>query len=237
MPIVSDPVMLITGASGGIGSATARMAVAEGYRVALAARSVDRLTALVDELGSAVAMPVPVDVADWAQVSGAVQAVLDRFGRLDAAFANAGSTSRTSFLGDEGSEPDNWREMVLTNVYGVAITARAALPALRASEGHLLLTGSAAGRGVRPGNLYSATKWAVTGMAQSIRAECVGSGVRVTLIQPGLVGTGMISEEQRRKPRLRPEDVANAVRYALTQPAGVDVNEILVRPVGQVPYH
>lgn len=238
--------MLITGASGGIGSATARMAVAKGYRVALAGRSADRLAPLVDELGPAATMPVPVDVTDWSQVSGAVDAVLDRFGRLDAALANAGSTSRTSFLGDEGGkggeggeggEPDSWREMVLTNVYGTAITARAVLPALRGSGGHLLLTGSAAGRGVRPGNLYSATKWAVTGMAQSIRAECVGSGVRVTLIQPGLVATGMISDEQRRKPRLRPEDVANAVRYALEQPETVDVNEILVRPVGQVPYH
>ena len=123
--------------------------------------------------------------------------------------------------------------MVLTNVYGPALTARATLPALQKTKGHLLLTGSAAGRGVRPGNLYSATKWAVTGMAQAIRAECVGTGVRVTLIQPGLVDTEAIPASRAKDPKLDPDDIASAVLYALQQPTHVDVNEIIVRPVGQ----
>ncbi len=124
--------------------------------------------------------------------------------------------------------------MILTNVYGAAITARAALPALVRTQGHLLLTGSNAGRGIRPGNLYSATKWAVTALAQNIRAECVGTGVRVTLIQPGMVETDMTAAT-RDVPKLRPEDIANAVRYALGQPPGVDVNELTIRPTGQHP--
>jgi NADP-dependent 3-hydroxy acid dehydrogenase YdfG len=124
--------------------------------------------------------------------------------------------------------------MVLTNVYGAAITARATLPLLAETEGHLVLTGSVAGRHIRTANLYSATKWAVTGLAGSIREEAVGTGVRVTVIQPGLVRTDMISDEQRAKPNLVPDDIARAVLYALEQPPSVDVNEIVVRPTGQV---
>jgi NADP-dependent 3-hydroxy acid dehydrogenase YdfG len=165
-----------------------------------------------------------------------VARVEDAFGRLDAVFANAGSSVSTSFLGTSGDEPELWREMVVTNVCGPAYTARAALPALVRSGGHLVLTGSASGRGVRPGSLYSATKWAVTGMAQAIRAECVGTGVRVTIVQPGLVDTGGIPANRQGDPKLEPADVARAVLYALGQPSTVDVNEIVIRPVGQDPY-
>ncbi|GAA2807103.1 SDR family oxidoreductase [Saccharopolyspora taberi] len=229
------PVMLITGASRGIGAATARAAAAAGYRLALLSRSAEPLSTLVDELGPADAIPLICDVTDWSQVSAAVERAEDHFGQLDAAVANAGLSVETSFLGNGGAEPEQWRDMVLTNVYGPAITARAALPALVRSRGHLLLTGSAAGRGIRPGNLYSATKWAVTGMAQNIRAECVGTGVRVTIVQPGRVETDMSTPTRHEVPRLRPADVAEAVLYALRQPASVDVNEIVVRPTGQDP--
>ncbi|TDD55507.1 SDR family oxidoreductase [Saccharopolyspora elongata] len=231
---MAEPVMLITGASRGIGAATARAAAAAGYRLALLARSADSLAPLVDELGDD-ALALPCDIADWPALSAAVQRVEDHFGRLDAAFANAGLSMETSFLGNGGADPEQWRDMVLTNVYGAAITARAALPALTRTSGHLLLTGSNAGRGIRPGNLYSATKWAVTGLAQNIRAECVGTGVRVTLVQPGMVETEMTASTQD-VPKLRAEDIANAVLYALRQPPGVDVNEVVIRPVGQDPY-
>ena len=232
---MADPVMLITGASRGIGAATARQAVAAGYRVALVARSTDKLAPLVDDLGSASALPLACDVTDWDDVSGAVRRTEEHFGRLDAVFANAALSVHTSFLGDGGDDPEHWRDMTLTNVHGTALTARAALPALVRHRGHLLLTGSAAGRGIRPGNLYSATKWAVTGMAQNIRAECVGTGVRVTLLQPGLVETEMNTPEQADRPKLRGEDIAQAALYALSQPESVDVNEILIRPTGQHP--
>ncbi|MDS0136128.1 MULTISPECIES: SDR family oxidoreductase [unclassified Amycolatopsis] len=228
---MTDPVFLITGASRGIGAATARLAAEAGYRLVLVARDQTRLTDLATRLGDADRVwPAACDVTDWARLDALVTRVRDTWGRLDVVFANAGASVVTSFLGEGGAPPEEWRDMVLANVYGPALTARAALPALVASGGHLVLTGSAAGRGIRPGNLYSATKWAVTGLAQNIRAECVGTGVRVTLIQPGLVDTGGIPAERSRDPKLDPADVARAVLYAVGQPSTVDVNEILVRP-------
>lgn len=230
---MTERVLLITGASRGLGAATARRAAAAGYRLALVARSAESLAPLVDELGADKALALAADVAEWSQISAAVDAALDRFGRLDAAFANAGQMVPVSFFGNGGTEPAQWRDMVLTNVYGAAITARAVLPALARTRGHLILTGSVAGRHIRRANLYSATKWAVTGLAGSIREEAVGTGVRVTLLQPGLVETELIYEEMREKPLLDPDDIARAVCYALDQPPAVDVNEIVVRPTGQ----
>ena len=228
---------LITGASRGIGAATARLAAESGYRLVLVARDQHRLADLATQLGGPDrTLPISCDVTDWEQLSGLVTRVQDTWGRLDVVLANAGSSVVTSFLGTHGAPPEQWRDMVLANVYGPALTARATLPALVASGGHLVLTGSAAGRGVRPGNLYSATKWAVTGLAQSIRAECVGTGVRVTLVQPGLVDTGGIPPERSQDPKLDPADIARAVLYAISQPTTVDVNEILIRPVGQDPH-
>ncbi|MEV6609226.1 SDR family oxidoreductase [Kutzneria sp. NPDC051319] len=234
---MNDPVLLITGASSGLGAATAVAAARAGYRLVLTARRADRLQAFAADLGPADrVLTLPCDVGDWGQISGVVDRVEETFGRLDAVFANAGSSVGTSFLGRSGEDPELWREMVVTNVCGPAYTARAALPALVRSGGHLVLTGSASGRGVRPGSLYSATKWAVTGMAQAIRAECVGTGVRVTIIQPGLVDTEAIPADRNADPKLEPADVARAVLYALGQPSTVDVNEIVIRPVGQDAY-
>ncbi len=224
----------MTGAGRGIGAATARLAAEAGYRLVLAARDAAALTDLAASLGGPDrAMVAPCDVRVYEQVEALVARVEREWGRLDAVFANAGTSVDTSFAGTGGAPPAEWSDMVLTNVCGPAFTARAALPALVRSGGHLVLTGSAAGRGVRAGSLYSATKWAVTGLAQAIRAECVGTGVRVTLVQPGLTATEAIPASRAADPKLAPEDVARAVLYAVGQPSTVDVNEILVRPVGQ----
>jgi NADP-dependent 3-hydroxy acid dehydrogenase YdfG len=231
---MNDKVLLITGASRGLGEATARRAAAAGYRLALVARKRESLLPLVEELGADTAIALAADVADWARITAAVTEAESHYGRLDAVFANAGQMINVSFFGDGGAEPEQWRDMVLTNILGVAYTARATLPALTATKGHLVLTGSVAGRHIRRGNLYSATKWAVTGLAGSIREEAVGTGVRVTVVQPGLVDTELITEEQRAKPNLVPDDIARAVLYALGEPPTVDVNEIVVRPTGQV---
>jgi NADP-dependent 3-hydroxy acid dehydrogenase YdfG len=229
-------VFLVTGATRGIGLATSRLCAKAGFRMVLVARSADQLSRVADDLGDpASILAVPCDVTDWSQICAIVDRAVSRFGRLDVAFANAGITTDTSFLGGKADAPDGWRDMVLANVLGPALTARAALPALAASTGHLVLTGSADGRTTRPGSLYSATKWAVTGLAQAIRAECVGTGVRVTLVQPGLVDTPSIADD-RTEPKLRAEDVARAVLFAVSQPRSVDVNEILLRPVGQGAY-
>jgi len=225
---MSDPVLLITGASSGIGAATARLAAEADYRIALAARSEHKLTELVDELGGPDrALAVRCDVKEYAEQKAMVQRVLDHFGQLDAVYANAGMPGSEG--GFSGADPEVWREMLLTNVYGVGLTLRCSLEALKVSRGHVLLTGSAAGRFVIPGSMYSASKWAVTGMGLSVREELRGTGVRVTLIEPGMVDTPLF--DQPPPYALQPEDIARAVVYALSQPNHVDVNEILIRPV------
>ena len=220
---------LITGASSGIGAATARRAAADGYRLVLAARTEERIAALAEELGGAdQALAVRCDVTEWDQQQAMVAAALEQFGRLDVAFANAGFGASRGFLEES---PEHWRAMVLTNVYGAALTIRATLPALKEARGHLLLTGSVAGRRALPGSLYSATKWAVTAMGESARLELNGTGVRVTLIEPGMTDTPFF--ENRPTAALEPDDIARAVLFAVSQPPHVDVNEILVRPTSQ----
>ncbi|HEY7003933.1 MAG TPA: SDR family oxidoreductase [Gaiellaceae bacterium] len=223
------PVFLITGASTGIGEATARRAVEAGYRVVLAARRIDRLEMLADELGGGEkAVAVRCDVTEWADQEAMVETALGRFGRLDVAFANAGFGAKRGFLEET---PDFWKSMVLTNVYGAALTIRATLPALQESRGHLLLTGSVAGRRALPGSLYSATKWAVTAMGEAARLELNGTGVRVALIEPGSVDTPFFDSPPAGA--LEPDDIARAVLYVVSQPPHVDVNEILIRPTAQ----
>jgi NADP-dependent 3-hydroxy acid dehydrogenase YdfG len=226
---MDSPVLLITGASTGIGAATARAAVDAGYRVVLAARSADTLDRLAAELGGEdVALAVPTDVTDFAAQERLAAAALERFGRLDVVFANAGFGAKRGFLEET---PEHWRDMVLTNVLGAAYTIRATIPALRDSHGHLILTSSVAGRRALPGSLYSATKHAVTAMGEALRLEADGA-FRVTTIEPGMVDTPFFENPPKIK-ALEPEDVARAVLYALQQPAHVDVNEILIRPTAQ----
>lgn len=224
-----DPVFLITGASSGIGAATARAAAQAGHRLVLAARSTDRLDALAEELGGAErTLAVRCDVAEWADQEAMVASALERFGRLDVVFANAGFGAKRGFLQET---PERWRSMVLTNVLGVALTIRATLPAVTEQRGHVVLTGSVAGRRALAGSLYSATKWAVTGMGEGLRQEVDGTGVRVTLIEPGMVDTPFFDE--RPAGALTPDDIARAVMFAVAQPPHVDVNELLIRPTAQ----
>jgi NADP-dependent 3-hydroxy acid dehydrogenase YdfG len=226
---MADPVFLITGASSGIGAATARQASAAGYRLVLAARSTDKLEQLAEELGGdARAIAVTCDVTDFGQQEAMVQAALDAYGQIDVAFANAGFGAARGFLKES---PEQWRDMVLTNVLGCAYTIRAALPALKESVGHLILTSSVAGRRALPGSLYSATKHAVTAMAESARQELNDTGVRVTAIEPGMVDTPFFDNPVSNA--LEPDDIARAIMFAVSQPPHVDVNEILIRPVSQ----
>jgi NADP-dependent 3-hydroxy acid dehydrogenase YdfG len=224
-----DPVLLITGASTGIGAATARLAAEQGHRVVLAARSTDKLETLASELGGADrALAVACDVSDYGQQEAMVRRALDAFGRIDAAFANAGFGGPRGF---EANDPDDMRAMVLTNVLGAAYTVRATLPALKQSTGHILLTGSVAGRRAIPGSLYSSTKWAITGMGESLRQDVDGTGVRVTVVEPGMVDTPFFDNPA--EGRLQADDIARAVLFAVEQPPHVDVNEILIRPTAQ----
>ncbi|MDA0171148.1 SDR family oxidoreductase [Solirubrobacter taibaiensis] len=222
-------VFVITGASSGIGAATARQAVEAGYRVVLAARSKDKLDGLVEDLGGADhALAVETDVTEWEANEALIAAATDTFGQVDVVYANAGFGATRGWLEET---PEHWRAMVLTNVLGAAYTVRAAIPALKASKGHVLLTGSVAGRRVMPGSLYSATKWAVTAMSEAVRIDLNGTGIRTTLISPG--GTETPFFDNPSDGRLEADDIARAVLYAVSQPAHVDINEILVRPTAQ----
>jgi NADP-dependent 3-hydroxy acid dehydrogenase YdfG len=228
-----DPVLLITGASSGIGAATAR-AAAGTHRLVLAARRLEPLEELVEELGGdGRAIAVRCDVTEWEQVEAMATAALAAFGRIDVVFANAGFGATRGFLEES---PEQWRSMVLTNVYGVALTIRATLPhLLERGDGHFLVTSSVAGRQALPGSLYSATKWAATAIGESLLGELrqmhENHAIKVTLIEPGMVDTPFF-DNRPGKWALQDDDVARAVIYALEQPGNVDINEILIRPTG-----
>jgi NADP-dependent 3-hydroxy acid dehydrogenase YdfG len=222
-------VLLITGASTGIGGETARQAVARGWRVVLGARSEDKLEELAGELGEESALARRCDVTEWEDQEAFVAAAIERFGQIDAVFANAGFGAKRGFLEET---PEQWRSMVLTNVLGVAYSIRAALPHFKERNGgHFLLTSSVAGRRALPGSLYSSTKWAVCGMGESLRQEVADTPIKVTLIEPGMVDTPFFDNPVNGG--LKADDIARAVLYALDEPAHVDVNEILIRPINQ----
>ena len=229
-----NPVMLITGASTGIGAATARQAVDAGYRVVLAARSEDKLRELASDLGGDdVAIAQRCDVSNWEDQEALMRAATDAFGRVDVVFANAGFGAARGFLKET---PEQWRSMVETNILGVAYSIRAALPHLRErGSGHFVITSSVAGRRALPGSLYSATKHAVTAIGEALRQELRNDddagNIRVTLIEPGMVDTPFFDNPV--SDALQSEDIARAVMYAVQQPDHVDINEILVRPVKQ----
>jgi NADP-dependent 3-hydroxy acid dehydrogenase YdfG len=208
--MAGEPVLVITGASTGIGAATARRAAEFGYRVALAARSQDKLEALRDELGGDErALALRCDVRSWDDQQALVRETLDRFGRLD-----------------------YWKSMIDTNILGVALSIRASLGHFRRDgRGHILLTSSVAGRRVLPGSLYSATKFAVGAIGEALRQEVSDTAIKVTLIEPGMVDTPFF--DNRPSGALEADDIARAVMFALTQPPHVDVNEVLVRPINQ----
>jgi NADP-dependent 3-hydroxy acid dehydrogenase YdfG len=228
-----DPVLLITGASSGIGAATAR-AAAGTHRLVLAARRMEPLEELVEELGGAErAIAARCDITEWDQVEAMATAALDAFGRIDVVFANAGFGATRGFLEES---PEHWRSMILTNVYGLALTIRATLPhLLERGNGHFLVMSSVAGRQALPGSLYSATKWAATAIGESLLGELrqmhENHAIKVTLIEPGMVDTPFF-DNRPGKWALQEDDIARAVIYALEQPANVDINEILIRPTG-----
>src|SRR4051812_39641872 len=232
--VPEEPVLLVTGASSGIGAQTARRAAEAGYRLVLGARNEKALKKLAAELGGdEKAAAKRCDVTEWREVEALAQAALDSFGRIDAVFANAGFGATRGFLEEA---PEQWRSMVLTNVLGVALTIRATLPhLLERGTGHYVITSSVAGRRALPGSLYSATKWAVSAMGEALRSELRqmhdNSGIRMTLIEPGMTDTDFF--DQRPRDALADDDIARAVIYALSEPEHVDVNEILIRPASQ----
>jgi NADP-dependent 3-hydroxy acid dehydrogenase YdfG len=225
-------VIVITGGSTGIGAATAKQAIKAGYRVVVTARTKDNLEKLKTQINRENLSVCESDVTDISSLQALKQHALDTFGQVDIVFANAGfATGSRSYL--DGDTPDEWKDMVLTNVYGTALTANTFLSELVKTKGQLILTSSVVGRVTTPGSLYTATKWAVCAMGDSIRKEMSGKHVKVTLIEPGIVDTPFWDEGTNFESALTAYDVASTVMFAIQQPDHVDINEILIRPLGQ----
>lgn len=221
-----EKVLFITGASSGIGRATAIAAIDSGWKLGLMARREDALTALRDKLGTDNVEICIGDATQLASQSSAVEQVVERFGRLDAAFANAGVGINTP--GTEKGDPEEWARMLAININGVLWTAKATLPHLRKSQGHFLVTGSMAGRSYHKGSIYSSSKWFVRGFALNLAAEMDEWGGRCTEIAPGMVNTAFFDTPKPDK--LMPEDIAASVMFALNAPARANVREVFVMP-------
>ncbi|HEX7610154.1 MAG TPA: SDR family NAD(P)-dependent oxidoreductase [Solirubrobacteraceae bacterium] len=242
---LSNQVVAVTGASSGIGEATALACARAGAAVALAARRTDRIEALaqqiIDDGGRSIA--VQTNVGEEGQARAFVQRAHSELGRLDVLVNNAG----VMLLGPiENAPTEEWRRMVEANVFGVLYCSHAALPLMREQgSGHIVNVSSVAGRVARAGSgVYNLTKFGVGAFSESLRQEGVGLGVRVTTIEPGAVGTELAGHnrpevlEQMAKrfagvTPLAAEDIATAILYAIAQPPNVSVNEVLVRPSGQ----
>ena len=220
--------LFITGASSGIGAATARAAAHAGWNVALFARNREKLGALADEIGPDHALALPGDVTRLDDITAAIERAATHFQGIDAVFANAGTG--LSVPGIDQGDPDEWRAMMEVNVMGLLWTIKAAHAALKASRGHLILTGSAAGKRYIPGSVYGASKWFVHGLAGNMSEEMRDWGGRCTVIAPGMVDTPFFDEAKPDK--LQPEDVAASVVHALEQPRRADLREIFLMPTG-----
>jgi NADP-dependent 3-hydroxy acid dehydrogenase YdfG len=243
---LSGSVVAITGASSGIGEATALMCARAGAAVALAARRADRIEELarrIEEDGGR-AIALPTDVADERQARAFVEHAYERLGRLDALVNNAG----VMLLGPvEGADTEHWRRMIDANLYGVLYCAHAALPVMREQgSGHIVNVSSVAGRRASAGAaVYNMTKFGVTAFSEALRQEALNSNVRVTVVEPGLVATELMTHNDdairdmaaKRFEGVTPltsEDIADVIVHALTRPAHVAINEVLVLPTAQV---
>jgi NADP-dependent 3-hydroxy acid dehydrogenase YdfG len=240
MQDLNGKVAVITGASSGIGEAAARLLVAEGVTVVLAARRKDRLDALAAALGDR-AIPVEVDVADAQAVARLFEMVGERFGGLDLLFNNAGVGINAPFA---QSREEDWRTQIDANFYGVLNCTHAAISLMQGREGAMISTVSSTGgrNGAAGWAVYCATKFAVVGFHDALRKELGEQGIRVSLIEPGATwtewgGTGEHDAANRHRGQvdaLHAVDIAQALVYSFAQPARVLVGEIVIRPIKQL---
>lgn len=238
-------VVAITGASSGIGEATAMACIRAGATVSLAARRGDRLEALVQriEAEGGRALAIITDVSDEQQAQNFITRTNSELGQLDVLVNNAG----VMLLGPVEDAPlDEWRQMVDANVMGVLYCTHAALPIMRAQgSGHFVTISSTAGRNARAGAaVYNLTKFGVVAFSEALRQEIVKDGIRVTVIEPGAVATELVSHIRKEVVKdmmvkfagvvpLQSEEIADAIVYAITRPHGMSINEMLIRPTSQ----
>jgi NADP-dependent 3-hydroxy acid dehydrogenase YdfG len=246
MGALEGKVAAITGASSGIGEAAAQALVREGAKVSLAARRKERIDELATRLGSegAEAIAIETDVTDEEQAGAFIADTNERLGGLDILINNAG----VMLLGPVAGAPtEQWRQMLEVNLLGLLYCTHAALPIMgEAGSGHIVNVSSVAGRTAGAGSgVYNMTKWGVVGFSEALRQECGHANVRTTVIEPGWVDTELQGHNEhpmvveamekmiKQIPKiLEPDDIANAIVYATSQPEHVSVNEILIRPSG-----
>jgi NADP-dependent 3-hydroxy acid dehydrogenase YdfG len=245
--MIQDKVVAITGASSGIGEATALACANAGAKVALAARRSDRIEALASRIeadgGRAVA--IETDVTDEASARAFIEGAREQLGGLHGLVNNAG----VMLLGPvEGADTDQWRQMVEVNCLGLLYCTHAALPIMREEgAGHIVNLSSVAGRVASLGSaVYNLTKWGVNGFSEALRQEALHANIRVTIIEPGFVRTELqghnegnpivmeaIEKMREQIDPLEASDIADAIAYALTRPQHVGINEVLIRPTKQ----
>ena len=237
-------VVIVTGASSGIGAAACRVLAAAGARVVAGARRADRLDELIEQItgSGGTALAVSCDVRDEDSARALVHRARDEFGRIDVLVNNAGVMLHSRV---DRNLAGQWRQMVETNVLGVLYASGAAIP-LMTEGGHIVNISSVAGRKTRPrSGVYSATKFGVNAVSEAMRQELISLGIRVTVIEPGAVATELathITDEESvdamrstfgKIEPLQAEDIADAILWAVTRPPRVAVNEILIRPLQQ----
>jgi NADP-dependent 3-hydroxy acid dehydrogenase YdfG len=246
MAKLDSKVVVITGASSGIGEATAEALAEEGATVVVAARREERLSELVERLNGdgGKALAVECDVTDEEQAHALIQRAKDEFGQVDILVNNAGVMQLSKI---EKGLSDEWRTMFDVNVMGLLYTTDAAVQVMKEQgSGHLVNVSSVAGRKSGPlRGAYSGTKFAVNAISEALRQELIEDNIRVTVVEPGAVETELpdhITDEEAREgiqsvygldDILQAEDIANAIAYCVSQPERVSVNEILIRPTQQ----
>ncbi|HDD0318377.1 TPA: SDR family oxidoreductase [Staphylococcus aureus] len=231
MTVLTDKVAVVTGAGSGIGEAIATLLHEEGVKVILAGRNKDKLQNVANQLAQDNVKVVPTDVTKKEEVDELIKIAQQTFGGLDIVINSAGQMLSSKIT---DYQVDEWDSMIDVNIKGTLYTAQAALPTmLEQSSGHLINIASISGFEVtKSSTIYSATKAAVHTITQGLEKELAKTGVKVTSISPGMVDTAITAAyNPTDRKKLEPQDIAEAVLYALTQPKHVNVNEITVRPV------
>lgn len=239
---VEGKVVIITGASSGIGAATAKLLASNGAKVVLAARRLDRLNEIKEQLPSADISTVKADVTNFEELQSVIDFAMDKFGRIDVMYNNAGVMPVNSLASGQRQE---WQHAFDVNVMGVLNGITAVLPVMKKQKsGQIITTGSVNSRRVVPGwTVYSATKYAVRAVMEGLRSEETKNGIKATLICPGSVHTELyksIADPKARQAEIKteeaigldPERIALAVMHAIDTPAEEDINEIIIRPAG-----
>ncbi len=222
----NQKIIVVTGASSGIGAATVDKVIEAGHKAVITARSTEKLNNIVKRWGEDKVLAVTADVSNLDEINNVINKAKEKFGRVDVVFANAGMGVSTP--GIENGNPDEWKTMLDVNINALLYTAKASLPALKETQGHFIVTSSIAGKISLKGSVYGATKWFAYGFAQNLAIEMAEWKGRCTTICPGMVNTPFFDEAKPDK--LDPTDVAEAVVYAISANPRCDVREITLMP-------